>query len=210
MEVTVTRALAELKLLEAKIKKKTAQLDVVGTYQKRSPVVRGTNLDRDRYEQTARGQWDSVEQLLERRDKLKAAIIASNASTTVTVQDKTMTVAEAIARKQALPLRIQLVKEAKAQLQVALEDVETARAQLDARVETMLTTNLGTDKKTDPQMWETVAKPFIEQNEVRLLDPLRLEGNLERRYDELISFETEVDFALSEANARTTIEIDNE
>ena len=55
-------------------------------------------------------------------------------------------------------------------------------------------------------MIEAVSKPFMEQNQFELVDPLGIEALLNNMEDKIMAFETEVDAVLSEINATTFIE----
>ena len=54
---------------------------------------------------------------------------------------------------------------------------------------------------------KAIVEPFVKRNEFHLVDPLNIENKIRELEKEVDDFELEVDAALSEINAITTIEI---
>lgn len=207
--MTITRALTELKHIRDKLETRYEQPDLVlvGLYQERKNQILHTSLTKEEFETKTKSLIDSTLDLLARRDKIKSAIIKSNASTYVTIGDQKLTVAEAIALKQTLPLHKEFLDELKRQYNHALTTADQSRRELEEKIEKMLENNLGGNKKTSSEDYNNIAKPFIEANEIKIYDPANIKALIERLEEQISEFESEVDFVLSESNAKTEIEI---
>lgn len=207
-QMTVTRALAELKLLQSRIDKGVAGFTGIDVFQRRSEgrAVK-MNMPKDEFEKKARSSWESVNDLIMRRVAIKTALLRSNAETKVKIGGVEFSVIEAIERKNAIEFEKSLLRKMKANHTAIITSVEQARARLDDQVEKMILQNLGTDKKTDKEDFERIAKPFIEANEYNLIDPLELGKKIDALDESIDNFEAEVDFVLSESNAKTNIDL---
>ena len=100
-KMLVTQALNELKLLDSRIEDATNNAIFVIAAKKNEKKV-NPNLTKEDFEIRSKAFYQSIMDLIERRKKIKAAIVASNAVTKVTVHDEEMTVAEAIERKSTI------------------------------------------------------------------------------------------------------------
>jgi len=89
----------------------------------------------------------------------------------------------------------------------AKKTVETHRPNLEAQVNKMLETSLGTEAKKDSSLYDTIAKPFIEQNETLMFDPTKAESLGVKLEKDIEDFLSEVDFVLSESNATVEVEV---
>lgn len=119
-----------------------------------------------------------------------------------------MTVAEAIEMKKSIEMKTQLKISMQRQLSQANSVVTQQNQKLEQQIEQNLATIYGSDKsKYDATTFETVAKPQRDAKEASLLDPLDLASKIEALTEEISLVETELDFLLSESNARTEIEV---
>ena len=89
----------------------------------------------------------------------------------------------------------------------AKNQIANQKPQLEQNVQDMLEKNMGGDKKQDKDDYDSIAKPFIEMNELKLLDPCEVESKIETLDEKIDNFLAEVDFVLSESNSRTEIEV---
>ena len=95
-KISITEALNELKLYDSKINKAIANAKLASAAKKSSDKV-GV-VKKEEFEERAKASYQSVTDLIANRNALKSAIVKSNAVTEVTINGKTMTVAEAIER----------------------------------------------------------------------------------------------------------------
>ena len=78
---------------------------------------------------------------------------------------------------------------------------------MDSRLERLLQSELGKDVKTNPDTLAALTNTFRANNKVEMVDPLDLATKIADLEEEINSFETNVDWVLSEANGKTTIEV---
>ncbi|MED1917335.1 hypothetical protein P4V64_18615, partial [Bacillus thuringiensis] len=89
----------------------------------------------------------------------------------------------------------------------AVTQVESKNEEVQLRLEKLLEANFGKDSKVKDTEMEAISKPFKEQNEAKLVDPLKLKEKMDTLSKEIDEFECEVDFILSESNTITKINL---
>src|SRR5690625_647698 len=111
-EMTITKALSELKLLDKRINRKIE--DAVFISFKKGELGKLPNgLDEKEFGKNVEADYNSIADLIKRRNKIKASIVKSNAETVVNISGKDYTVAEAIERKNSIEYEIALLKKLK-------------------------------------------------------------------------------------------------
>ncbi len=206
-KITITRALPELKLLDKRIGKLISNSRFVDLYQNRKDLAIGSAVTKEVFEKNSSSSMKSITDLIERRKKIKSAILISNASVKVKIGEKEYTVIEAIERKNSISYEQSLLETMKAQLANVKSQIDRQKPQLEAAVRDMLEKNLEGDTKPSKEDYERTANPFLEANELNILDPCKIEekiADLDKSIDEFLS---EVDAALTESNSRTEIEV---
>lgn len=209
--ISVTRALVELKRFDQRI----VQVLSGGVFLNRT-VGRGNFKkvvnSQDSVELTTqkiRASYDKIDQLIKNRAALKAAIVLSNATTKVKVLGQEMTVAEAIELKTSVVSRQQYLQVLRSNLTTFKNAVEVDNTKLQAKIDTSLNNIYGTEKaKIAADLVAQVSDPQKDQFEQALLDPCGIEARIEKLQNEITEIQTELDFVLSEANARTEIEVE--
>lgn len=202
-QISVTRALAEVKSLNDRIEKATRGTTFIGVTVG-GKVPNGADLQTT--QNTLKANLQSVQDLIARRQAVKTAIIRSNAVTTVTINGKTLTVAEAIERKGSIDKERALMSVLQTQLGQVRSVVERNNVQMHGRIDTMLQAAVGKERKATEEELEAISKPYTTSNITAPLDPNGLEDVILKMEEEINGFLFEVDFALSEANAKTLIE----
>lgn len=203
-QVSVTRALAEVKSLTDRIEKGTRQAAFI-SITVGGKVPNGSDLQTTA--NTLKANLQSVKDLIARRNLVKTAIIRSNATTTVEVNGVKMTVAEAIERKGSIDKEVMLLTELQRQLAQSRTAVERNNVTMQQRLDEMIKAAVGKDRKATTEEIDGISNPFIAANVTALLDPSGLEAVVEQLAKDIDGFRFEVDFALSEVNARTTIDV---
>lgn len=201
-KMSITQALPELKLLEKRI---TKAAETINDWCKVSH--NGAPVDKDKVKKEAEAQLQSYLDLVKRRDTIKRAIVLSNARTRVKIGQFEGTVAEAIEYKMSITYKHILLENMKASLQNRREEYERLKGQVDARLERLLQSELGKDVKTNPETITALTNSFRDNNKVEMVDPLDLATKIAALEEEIDSFETNVNWVLSESNAVTTIEV---
>mgnify|MGYP001600111976 CR=1 FL=1 len=89
VKMNIHRALTELKLADAKIAKLIETIEPVGVFQK-GKLINGRHKEED-FIQAAKSKFQAVGDLITRKNKIKSAIVDSNAVTKVRVGTKEKT-----------------------------------------------------------------------------------------------------------------------
>lgn len=201
--ISITRALAQVKALNDRITRATNTAFI-------TTLTGGKHASGNANEDLSRqlsSNLQSVQALITQRAALKCAIIQSNAVSKVTINGKVMTVAEAIERKGSIQLEQVLLQQLRTQLAQATQAVERGNVQVNQRLDVMLQGIVTKDRKVDASEVAAISEPFLKGNQVSLLDPSDLQVQIEQLQASIDGFTLEVDYALSEVNATTKIEL---
>lgn len=204
--LTLTKALVELKLLAKRIEKKLKTLDPVAVkkgFKFEASVRSQTDFERD-----AKADWQSLGDLIARRRKIKTALVMANATTPVEIARETMTIAEAIERKNMLDIERGIAKEMRKKLIAAQDKVDRHNREMESKLMKLLeATYAKRDAQLSKEDYDRIAKPFNESNEAKLIDPLNCEKTVQAMEEKIETFFAEVDVCLSIVNATTMITI---
>lgn len=205
--ISITEALNKLKLYDAKINKAINSHKYVGAAKKSSNML-GVQT-KEVFNNNAKAGYQSVTDLIKNRNKLKSLIVQSNAITEVTINDKVMTVAEAIERKNSIQYEIDLLNTLKLQYATATSTVNAENKKVDTQIDKLLETFVGkdTDKKATKEDQAAIIEPYREKNEFELVDPLNIYDEIQKLEAEIDGFNSSVNTALVLSNATTFIEI---
>lgn len=207
-KMTIHRALSELKLIDARIEKAIDQVEPAGVMQK-DKLVNGL-YPKEAFEKDTRAKFQSVTDLIDRKIKIKSAIVSVNGKTTVTVADRNMTIADAITFKTVVLLKQNLVDALKVKYGKVKGKFLTENEKINAVAlenAKIMIGKQGDDriKPTDDDV-RAIVEPFVKRNEFHLVDPLDAEKLIDKMQAEIDDFTSEVDAVLSEINAVTLIE----
>jgi hypothetical protein len=205
--ITITRALSELKLLDKRINKEIEEFKPIGLIQSRKNIVIGTTKTEEDFLKETRSKLSSIQDLIKRRSDIKSAIIKSNAATNIKINGLSMTVAEGIERKNSIEYDKKLQNKLNLEGVRAINEKENHNLKLQKQVEDMLLQNYGKDRKANADDYDSISKPFLESNELRIVDPIDYDKTNAQLYEDITKFEAEIDFILSESNAKTKIDV---
>jgi hypothetical protein len=194
--ITLTRGLVQLKLLDKRIKKAIHMPFI--TY-KIGTVVQLDCSPED--------SMKSVKDLIERRADIKAAIMAANAATIVTIGKEEMTITAAIERKKTIVYLEELRSSLSKQYYNVAGKIESENNEMQYRLDRLLEANAGKDLKARDTEIDTITKAYKVSNEAILVDPINIEQTIKELDESIDTFLAEVDLCLSEINAVTHIEI---
>lgn len=210
--MSITRALAELKRLDDRISKAIAGSAFVSVsvgLDTQMKVHGSTGTTVAQAKTMIQSAFDTVDSLLKQRAAIKAKIVKSNAVTMVKIGAIECTIAEAIEMKKSVELKRNLVNMMKRQQTQSQSAVAQLNAQLEAAIDSNLKTIYGSDKaKVDSASFDLVAKPQKAAKEAALIDPMNIVDRITKLEEEISLVDTELDFTLSEVNAKTTIEVE--
>ena len=196
-KISITRALVELKTLDKRIQK-GIDTSVFVSY-------KGQFYQPAEGAKEAASAYQSVNDLIERRKKIKSAIIKSNANTMVKICGMDMTVAEAIETKSSIKHKKNLLAVMKNQYGTACTTVEHVNSKVRKDLENKSTRDA--DKEKQQMSLEEFSKTYVSLHGVELYDPIKLSQKIEQLENYITQFDQEVDYIMSEKNAVTMIEL---
>lgn len=205
-KLSIHRALTELKVLNLRIETATNEVSAVVANRKSNRKMNGVDIQE--YEKQMQASYDKVVGLISYRNKIKALVVQSNASTKVIVGKEEMTVAEAIERKQSIQYEKNLLEIMQHQYRSTINTVAKENDALPAKLETYLINILGNKDKQSPDEVKLHTETFMKRNEYEIIDPLNVKKQIESLSTRIEEFESEVDAVLSESNATTFIEVE--
>lgn len=207
-KMNVHKALSELKVLDKRIINAIANDFVIANKHSNDkingiPIV-DFNID-------MKSHYQQVNDLIERRNALKRAVVSSNAVTKVTVGGTEYTVAEAIEMKNHgmefyKMLRDELAKQfTKAQTVIMVNSGKNLEERAEKYIVSILSTK---NEKIDTKLIDELRAKYIENNTYDLLDPNNVKSGVEALNEMIENFESDIDSALSVSNAVTIIEFE--
>jgi hypothetical protein len=197
-KISVTRGLAELKLLDKRINDATKDL-VVGTVMTPCGAY-PNNKTKDQFINDCKAKYQSVIDLIIRRDKFKAAIVASNAATFVCINNNTITVANAIEQKSSIKYDEKLLSTLRLLNGKLTANFDTHNDTYTSRLDQLLKDKKGGDIAE-------ITKNFASLNKPELINAIDVNTEIDKLAKDIDEFNSQVDFILSESNARTEIEV---
>jgi len=205
-QITITQALNELKLYDKKIEKATkANFVSFGQIGDKQKV--GTK-DKEEFKKDSKAALKSVMDLIENRNKMKSAIVKSNASTEVTIDGKTMTVAEAIERKTSIEYEETLLLVIQHQNEYAQKQVNSYNNSVDDEIRALSDNNKKDDNKALSEEELKVMIGMKEKCKKEIVSGFDADKEIATMYDTTQGFLANVDTALTLSNATTFIDVE--
>lgn len=207
--MTIHKALAELKILDERIKKEIQSGSYCAANKHSNEKINGIPIED--FRKTVQGTYDKATDLINRRKAIKKAVVLSNAKTTVKIADVEYTVAEAIEMKNhGIEFEAMLINAMDMQYKQAQAEVNRQNGNnLEERADQYVTAIYGQKEgKTATSDIEKVRKDFLESNSYEIIDPINVPEKLEVLRKKINDFMVEVDSALSVSNALTEITIE--
>lgn len=208
--MSITRALVELKRMNDRITTAINQGRFVARTvgQRTHQKIAGHTETVEAMKARIQSSFDSVDGLIAQRERIKAAIVLSNASTLVTLLGRSISVAEAIELKGTVVYRKSYLNSLRSQLMRENLEIEKNNVALENSIDLSLKAVYGAEKsKIDASLVAAITMPQHEQKLAALFDPLKIEDKIAKIEKEVADLESEVDFTLSESNAKTLIEV---
>ena len=200
-EMSITQALAELKLLRKRFDGVLDDAKFVALKTKTRPV------DMDKFNRAAQGSFQSFRDLLDRYNRIKAAIVVSNATARVKVGGRDYSVAEAVERKRSIDTERRCLALMQQQWQQVQREYEHHNQTQQERLDKLVLQELGKDNKTSVEVVQNLTDAFWKNNKAEVVDPLGLEQRIKDYSKDIEEFELNVDWVLSEANGRVMITV---
>lgn len=206
-KMTVHKALCELKTMDSRIQKAISSSPYVVANKHSSKKINGISIEE--FCKQSKSAYQSANDLINRRNAIKRAIVLSNATTKVSINGTEYTVAEAIEMKNHGITHMENLVETLAQKYETAQRLakEKNGDELDIRADDYIKDLFGSsDMKNAAEEIKKSRAEFVESQTYELIDPIGVQKEIDRLNEEITSFQTEVDSALSVSNAITEIE----
>jgi hypothetical protein len=200
-ELSITRALVELKTLESRINKTTSTVQWIATKTKN----KNSNLTEDEFKKTTISEYQSLNDLIKRRNQIKNAIVLSNSVTQVEIAGTRMTVSEAIHYKDIIQYKKNLLDILKKQKQQCVIEYESHKQKVQTKIDENIKIICGSNTKPEASVMQTVSDGIAKGDPIEMFDPLKLEQEIKDLETGIENFTANVDYVLSESNALTKI-----
>jgi len=212
-QMSITRALTSLKAVKKELadyfeNPRTFIIALQGT----NEAVVASGMTKASLETVMQSDYDGYTGRINRLHALKSAIIKSNAVTTVTINGKQYTVAEAIELKATLPFKEVLLAHFKKQW----VNVSRAVNENNNKVNELFAKNTNDLKATVNEQTAESTKNYLDTMQklndkkfiAKVYDYLKLETKIKELSDEIAAIKLELDYVLSESNTTTLIEVE--
>ncbi|MBQ8147176.1 MAG: hypothetical protein IJ040_00120 [Lachnospiraceae bacterium] len=216
-KMLVTQALDERDLLVKKITDKIGKASFVDTTKPNEDKVYEKRISKEDYAKEAESAYQQIMDLIERYQKIDAAIVASNAQTEITTSYGTFTVAGAISLRSRLrgasayegdaDFEGRLQKKMANEYSERVQFCERKNSQLQNTAEEMRLSILGKDSKTKDEKPLSVVDAYVKENTTELVDPLDVKKKVEALEEKRSTLLTELDTQIKVSNATTFIEV---
>lgn len=210
MKITITRALSELKTLKKRFEKEIRRIHPIAV--KRGGKLRGTyvSFKPEDFKNQAEAEIQSIEALRERILAIKTEIDKSNMITEIEIGGNKYTIVEALVQKSFIEQDKFYLNVLRNAYENAMREYNAAEMEnqqkIEKQLEEWIKANGGTQKPSKEQ--EEEIKNSVETlYNVSLIDPSDLRTKIEKLEKFIEDFEGNVDYALSESNSSTYIEI---
>ena len=208
-KMNVHKALSELKVLSNRIVNALAN-DFVVANKHSNDKINGISIVN--FNNDMKSHYQQVNDLIERRNALKRAVVSNNAVTKVTVGGTEYTVAEAIEMKNNgmefyKMLRDELARQyTKAEAKINMNSGKSLEERAEKYIVSILSSK--NDAKIDTKLIDELRAKYIENNTYDMLDPNNVRSGIETLNEMIENFESDIDSALSVSNAVTIIEFE--
>ena len=216
-KMLVTQALDERDLLVKKIQDKIEKAAFVDTVKPNEEKVLDARVSRDEFAKDAESAYQQIRDLIDRFQKIDAAIVASNAKTKIRTSYGEYTVAGAISLRSRLrgagsydgdaDFESALQRKMENEYERRVELAEMKNKQLQTTAEGMRLSILGKDTKVKDDKPLEVVETYVKENTTELVDPLNIKEKAAALTEKRDTLLTELDTQIKVSNATTFIEI---
>ena len=209
MEITITRALSELKTLQKRYSSAVEDLKLAAVQQGEKLRAPYTSYKVEDFKDQAKESLQGADALYARIIAIKTAIDKSNSVTTIKIGQEELTIQEALVRKKYIDLKREKLIKLKDEIRAARNEYDKADRENNDLIERMVSRDGGSGT-TDAQKASIriEAESFVKNTKsLTLIDPLGLDKLVKDLENEIEEFESNIDYALSESNSTTNISI---
>ncbi len=203
-EISINKALQQTKLLDKRIQKALATSRFAGILTQ--GCIQNTTIDKPGLLSSAAADYTSLMQLIDNRAALRAAINASNSTTSVEFFGKTYTVFGLLELKQSIQYWQQLSSTLATQESNAISNTEYINDNVMSNVQNIVEQRQTSSGQVAKDFIDTTTKQMLEVSGAEAVIPLKEKREeLDKTIDDYLA---ELDFTLTEINALTKIKVE--
>lgn len=214
-KLLITQALDERQLLIKKIASKIESANFVDAKKRNEEKVFGTRVSEDEFKKNTEASYQQITDLIERYQKIEAAIVASNAATTIETSYGVFTVAAAISLRNRFRVATScemmfennLENKMAADYEKYVDISEKKNKALNETAENMRLSILGKESLRKDEKPLEVVNEYVKENIFEVIDPLGVIQKIEESKLRRSSLLTELETQIKVSNATTFIEI---
>lgn len=208
--MTVHEALSQRKILRERIKKATNDTFVTSNRHSNSKIGGEPIEDAKK---TMLNNFKSLTDMVSRFNAINNAVSQSNATTKITVDNKELYLAEAIAlRDEGSKIKFEILQEIQGQYQRSKKACDVYNRDLEEKAISALSAAYPKDSnktKEDLEFLETQKEAFIVANTYEIVTGIKnIEDVIAKLENDVNTFKAKIDAAISVSNALTSIEIE--
>jgi len=208
MQYTISKALKELKTLDARIMHEINQGVYAGVVKQNNPSNSSYKTAND-LKNAIKGTFDSIEKLQDNRNKIKAAVIQSNATTFIDLPViGNVSIAQAIEYKEVINMRRNFINKAVAEYRKHQHEYDIQKDHVNNIIEQRISAALGNQDQKDDTMSSMIRKQVEQEYSVEFINPKNIEDWAKKELDKVEEFADNVDDLINTSNVMTTIEVD--
>ena len=217
VKMLVTQALDERDLLAKKINDKIQSAVLADVVKNNEDTVYNRRLTREEFRKEAESAYQQIVDLIDRYNRIEAAIVESNANTYIETSYGRFSVASAITLRNRMrgdmkfgglsDFETALLIKLKKNYYDCIETMERKNKSLAETAEEMRLSILGREQKTKEEKPLAAVETYIKENTMELADPLDIVKKMEQlqeRKDKLLS-ELETQIKVSNATTFVTV-----
>lgn len=213
-QLLVTQALDERELLIHKIMDKIKAASFVDMAKHNEERTAGKRLSREEYAKQAQRAFQQIMDLVERYQKIDAAIVASNANTKIQTSYGEYTVAGAISLRNRLKavngyegknFENSLYDKMQEEYERCIQSMNAKNRHLDDTAESMRLSILGKDARTKETKPLAVVDAYVKENKAELVDPLGIVEKMQQLKERKEKLIAELETQIKVSNATTHI-----
>ena len=213
-KILITQALDERDLLKKKIIDKIDKTCFVDTIKKNEDTVKRAKITREDFKNQAEANYQQIESLIDRFQRIETAIVLSNAISKITTSYGTYTIAEALSIKRRLKddgndedFENYLYDKLQEDYDSFSITVDNKNKELQSVAENMRLSILGKDNKTKDDRPLDVVETYVKENTTELVDPLKIKTLIDKLIERKDKLLREIETQIKVSNATTFIEI---
>ena len=215
-KMLMTQALDERDLLVKKINDKIEKIKLVDVKKRNEETTADNRISVEEFSKNAESAYQQITDLIERYQRLDAAIIASNAATWIETIYGKYTVADAIALRNRLKgegiysvdasFESSIIEQFRKQYQNAIMVADAKNKNIERQAEEMRMSILGKDSKTKEFKPLEVVDAYIKENTTEIIDPLGAKKKMQELHEKIETWLSELNTRIKVSNATTFIE----